>query len=181
LLPIGGNLGNLSQPVDLHVFQDNGQWYGFTVNAENNSITRFNFTNSFNNTPTGTNLGNIGNLSYPTGIYAINDNGNWKVFIVNAGQQHPYRRQLFFVKTDFGSSLLNTPTGVNLGNPGNMLRHPRDLTILKFCGQITGFAVNGEINSDNIVKIDFNNDLNRCAGNVITGKYRQPEFPAFDQ
>lgn len=80
-----GNIGNMSQPIDLHVFKEGNNWYGFTVNAENNTITRFNFTNGFNNTPTAQNLGNIGNLSYPTGIYAINDNGFWRAFIVNGG------------------------------------------------------------------------------------------------
>jgi hypothetical protein len=80
-----GNLGNMLLPLDLHVFKEGINWYGFTVNGENNTITRFNFTNSFNNTPTAINLGNIGNLSYPTGIYAINDNGFWRVFVVNGG------------------------------------------------------------------------------------------------
>lgn len=63
-----GNVGNLWQPLDLHVFKENNSWYGFTVNAENNTITRFNFTNSFDNTPTAINLGGFGMLNYPTGI-----------------------------------------------------------------------------------------------------------------
>lgn len=154
-----GNIGNLLNPIDLHVFQESGNWYGFTVNAENNTITRFNFTNSFDNTPTAINLGNIGNLSYPTGIYAINDNNNWRVFIVNAGNNSRTGGPYSLTRLDFGSSLLNTPAGVNLGNPGNFLNHPRDLTIMKFCGQIIGFAVNGAIGSNDIVKMDFNSDL----------------------
>ena len=66
--PVGtnwGNIGNLAYPVDLHLFQENGGWYGFTVNAQNNTITRFNFSNSFTNVPTGVNLGNLGGLNYP--------------------------------------------------------------------------------------------------------------------
>lgn|GEM_PF-470672 len=154
-----GNLGNMNQPIDLHVFQENSNWYGLTVNADNNSITRFEFTNSFNNTPTGTNLGNIGNLAYPTGIFAINDNGVWRAFITNAGDKSRAGGVFSLTRLDFGSSLLNVPTGVNLGNPGNVLQHPRDISIIKSCGQIIGFAVNGHLNDRSLVKLDFNNNL----------------------
>lgn len=172
-----GNIGNLSQPVDLHVFQENGHWYGFTVNAENNTITRFDFTTSFNNIPTAVNLGNIGNLSYPTGIFAINDNNYWRVFIVNGGNNSRTNGVFSLTRLDFGSSLLNTPTGVNLGNPNNMLKHPRDLTIMKFCGQIIGFAVNGLLGSDDIVKMDFNNDLSSVPTTTSLGNVGGLSFP----
>jgi gliding motility-associated-like protein len=148
-----GNLGNMEQPIDLDLFQENNNWFGFTVNAVNNTITRFNFTNSFDNTPTATNLGNIGGLNYPTGIYTINDNGNYRVFITNAGNQPSLTR------LDFGSSLLNTPAGINLGNPGNILLTPRDLTIMRSCGQIVAFVVNGQPGFSNISSYNFNNDL----------------------
>jgi gliding motility-associated-like protein len=151
-----GNIGNLFQPIDLHVFEDNGHWYGLTINAENNTITRFDFTTSFNNVPTGTNLGNIGGLNYPTGIYALNDDGLWKVFIVNGGRDGTGGSALSsLTRLDFGSSLLNTPVGTNLGNPNNMLKHPRDITIIKICGDVFGFAVNGGLNSEDLIKMDF--------------------------
>lgn len=172
-----GNLGNMSQPIDLHVFKENTNWYGFTVNAENNTITRFSFTSSFNNTPTAVNLGNIGNLSYPTGIYAIDDNGFWRVFVVNAGNNTRSSGTFSLTRLDFGSSLLNTPTGVNLGNPGNMLQHPRDLTIMKMCNQIVGFAVNGHLNNSNLIKLDFNNDLSSVPTASSFGNFGSLSFP----
>ncbi|AXY74005.1 hypothetical protein D3H65_08415 [Paraflavitalea soli] len=172
-----GNLGNMDQPIDLHVFQENNNWYGLTVNANNNSITRFNFTNSFNNTPTGTNLGNIGNLAYPTGIFAINDNGIWRAFITNAGDITRSGGVFSLTRLDFGSSLLNTPTGVNLGNPGNVLQHPRDLTIMKSCGQIIGFAVNGHVNDRSLVKLDFNNNLSSIPTANSLGNIGNLGFP----
>lgn len=172
-----GNIGNLNQPIDLHVFKEGNNWYGFTVNAENNTITRFNFTNSFNNTPTGTNLGNIGNLAYPTGIYAINDNGNWRVFITNAGDNTRNSGVFSLTRLDFGNSLLNSPTGVNLGSLGGVLQHPRDLTILKSCGQIIGFAVNGHLNDRSLVKLDFKNDLSATPLAVSLGNIGNLSFP----
>jgi len=172
-----GNVGNLDQPIDLHIFQDGNNWYGFTANSENNTITRFNFTNSFNNTPTAVNLGNIGNLSYPTGIYATNDNGFWRVFVVNGGNNSTVNGTWSLSRLDFGNSLLNTPTGVNLGNPGNTLAHPRDITIIKSCGQIIGFVTNGNPSFNNIVKLDFNNNLSSTPSGVSLGNIGNLNFP----
>ena len=154
-----GNIGNLYQPIDLHLFKEGNNWYGFTVNAENNTITRFDFTSSFDNTPTAVNLGNLGNLAYPTGLYAINDAGNWMVFITNAGDRTRTGGVSSITRLDFGGSLLNTPTAVNLGNLNNTLGHPRDLTILRSCDQIVGYVVNGNPGYPDIVKTDYNNTL----------------------
>jgi gliding motility-associated-like protein len=178
--PVGtnwGNLGNLDNPHELHVFQAGSSWYGLTVNAQNNTITRFNFTSSFDNVPTGTNLGNVGILSYPTGIHAINDNGNWRVFIVNGGNNSRTNGTFSLSRLDFGNSLLNIPIGVNLGNPGNFLKHPRDFTILKQCGQIIGYAINALIGSYEIVKMDFNNDLTSIPIMMSIGNIGNLNFP----
>lgn len=172
-----GNIGNLNQPIDLHVFKEGNNWYGFTVNAEGNTITRFNFTNSFDNTPTAVNLGNIGGLLYPTGIYAINDNGFWRVFITNAGDNQRIGTFSSLTRLDFGASLLNTPAGVNLGNPGGVLKHPRDFTIMKFCGQILGFAVNGNPSANDIVRLNFNNDLATAPTLTSLGNLGALNFP----
>jgi len=172
-----GNIGNFNQPVDLHVFKEGNIWYGFAVNAEDNTITRFNFTNSFNNTPTATNLGNVGGLLYPTGIYAINDNGFWRVFITNAGDNMRNGTQSSLTRLDFGSSLLNTPTGVNLGNPGGQLKHPRDFTIMKFCGEIVGFAVNGNPAANNLVRLNFGNSLTTTPTITSLGNTGSLDFP----
>jgi gliding motility-associated-like protein len=170
-----GNIGNMSQAIDLHVFKEGDNWYGLTVNAENNTITRVNFTTSLSNTPTAENLGNIGNLSYPTGIYAINDGGFWHVFVVNAGD--PAKGiPSSLTRLDFGTSLLNTPTGTNLGNPGNFLKQPRDLTIMRQCGQIVGFAMNGERPGD-LVKMDFRNNLQATPDLVSFGNIGDFDFP----
>lgn len=172
-----GNLGNMAQPLDLHVFQENGSWYGFTVNGDNNTITRFNFTNSFNNVPTAVNLGNVGGLAYPTGIYAIKDNTTWRVFITNGGNNSRANGAWSLTRLDFGTSLLNVPTGVNLGNPGGVLQHPRDLTILKSCGETIGFAVNGAFGSNDIVKINFQNNLTGIPLLTSLGNIGNSSFP----
>ncbi|MGC4103698.1 PKD domain-containing protein [Ferruginibacter sp.] len=141
-----GNIGNMLQPLDLHVFKEGNEWYGLTVNGENNTITRFSFSSSFNNQPTAVNLGGFGMLDYPTGIYAINDNGSWYVFVTNNGSTSR------LVRLNFGNSLLNTPTATNLGPIGTQ-NGLRDLVIVKYCDEITGFAVNASANS--IFRLNF--------------------------
>jgi gliding motility-associated-like protein len=131
-----GNIGTLNSPHDLHVFKENNNWYGLTVNADNNTVTRFDFTNSFNNTPTGVNLGGFGLLGYPDGIFAINDNGFWRVFVTSNNSNSR------LVRLDFGTSLLNTPSAVDLGSVGNT-NGLRDLTLIKYCDQVVGFGING--------------------------------------
>ena len=70
-----GNIGGLSFPHDLFITEDGNNFYGFTVNINDNTITRFDFGNDLSNQPTGTNLGNIGNLNYPCGFSFVNSNG----------------------------------------------------------------------------------------------------------
>ncbi|MFT3702314.1 MAG: gliding motility-associated C-terminal domain-containing protein [Agriterribacter sp.] len=173
-----GNIGNMYQPIDLHVFKEGNNWFGLTVNAESNTLTRFNFTSSFDNVPTGTNLGNVGGaFAYPTGVYAIENNGDWKVFVVNGGDRTRSSGVYSLVRLDFGSSLLNTPTAVNLGNPGNLLQHPRDISIMKSCDQIIGFAVNGHFNNSDIIKLDFGNDLSAVPEAGSLGNIGNLSFP----
>ncbi len=136
---------------DLYMFVDNaGVWHGFTVNTDNSTITRFNFTNSFNNTPTAVNLGNIGNLTGPTGICAINDNGNWYAFVTNANSNT-------LTRLDFGNSLFNTPTGINLGNVGNLFHVPWDIQVIKYCGELIAYVINADQSYNNLIKLNFAN------------------------
>lgn len=166
-----GNIGNLNYPIDLHVFQEDNEWYGFTVNALNNTITRFNFGTSFENTPTAVNLGNFNSLDYPNGIFAINENGNWHVFITNGVDYGTITR------LDFGNSLLNNPVAVNLGNPGNTLDRPRDIYIIKYCSETVGFIVNGGDNANNLVKLNFTNGLEGIPTGTLLGNIGGFDLP----
>jgi gliding motility-associated-like protein len=166
-----GNIGNLAYPVDLHIFNENEIWFGFTVNAENNTITRFRFGADFTTIPTAVNLGSFNNLDFPTGIYTINDNGGWHLFITNGVDNGTITR------LDFGSSLLNTPTAFDLGTLGGVLKRPRDLTIIKLCNEIIGFVVNGAEGFNDIIKLNFNNGIINIPDAVSLGNQGQLDFP----
>lgn len=147
-----GNIGNLSYPHDLYVFNDNGNWYGFTVNYNNSTITKFDFTSSFSNTPTAINLGNVGNLSGPTGLHAINDNGNWHLFVTNAFSSS-------LTRLDFGTSLLNVPSGQNLGNIGGVFHTCWDIYTMKFCGETVAFVINANQSYNDLIRLNFGGSL----------------------
>jgi gliding motility-associated-like protein len=155
-----GNIGNLAYPTDLYIFKENNAWYGFTVNAASNTITRFSFGTSFSNKPTATNLGNVGNMLWPSGVFAIKLDNNWHVFVCNANSSTISR-------LDFGTSLLNKPTGVDLGNVSGLLNHCRDLTIVNDCDHLSGLIANGDGND--ILKMEF-------AGNSITGAIKATSY-----
>lgn len=142
-----GNIGDMDYPHDLFIFQEGNQWYGLTVNLRSNTITKFEFGPNFSDLPVAINLGNIGSLNLPSGICPINDNGVWRVFVSNFGNSTLSR-------LDFGSSMLMTPSGVNLGNIGNALNNPRDLFIMKYCDKLVGFLVNG--GPGDLVRLTFN-------------------------
>lgn len=166
-----GNIGDLAQPIDLYLFKEGDEWHGFTVNGQNNTVTRFAFTNSFENVPIGINLGNLGKLHYPTGIFVMNDNGSWHMFITNGWDNSSISR------LDFGSSLLNSPTAINLGNIGNTLRRPRDLYIIKFPNEIVGYVVNGRTDANDIVRLDFKNGLDQAPVAQSLGNFGNFNFP----
>ena len=164
-----GNIGNLSYPHDLYVFNANGLWYGLTANFSNNTVTRFELGASLASTPTAVNLGNIGNLNGPTGIQAINDNGVWRVFVTNALSST-------LTRLDFGSSLLNTPTGVNLGNPNNAFTTSWDIYVLKYCGENEAYVINANGAYD-IVKLDFGSSLANTPTAISLGNQGSLDFP----
>ncbi|MRG44891.1 T9SS type B sorting domain-containing protein [Chitinophaga sp. SYP-B3965] len=133
-----GNIGGMAYPTDLFIFQEGGRYYGFTNNFENSTITRLDFGTDFSNPPTGVNMTSFGGLlNRPSGIFAVQENGNWYIMVTNEGSNK-------LVRLNFGPSLLNNaPTTTDLGNPGGVFNHPRDISIVKECGQTMAVVVNG--------------------------------------
>jgi len=143
-----GNIGSLDSPMDLFMFEENNNWYGYTVNFNSNTITRFNFGNSLNNRPHGLNLGNIGNLDGPGGFIPWREDNNWYIFIANLNSNRISR-------LDFGSSLFNIPAGENIGGE-EFLYQPFDLVLSKDCDIIFGYVFNSR---NEVVRLDFNEGI----------------------
>jgi gliding motility-associated-like protein len=145
------NIGNMDYPGDLFAFSEGNNWYVLTTNNTNNTLMRYNLTNNLTNPITAINLGNIGGLlKSVSGINVINDNGFWRLFIINQNANPN------IVRLDFGNSLLNTPTAVDLGNPNNILKAPRDILLTNTCNGIVGYIVDGIGGADNnLIRLNF--------------------------
>jgi gliding motility-associated-like protein len=170
--PTASNMGNISGLMSyshtIYTFNEAGNWYTLMLNSDISTMLRLDFGNSLSNPPTAVDLGNIGNLDGPVGFYPIQENGNWSVFVVNKNSNSLSR-------LDFGSSLLNTPTGVDLGNIGSTMDAPRSITIIRDCDQVFGFLVN-EI-PDDIVRLTFPAGLLGKPSAVSLGNIANFSFP----
>jgi gliding motility-associated-like protein len=144
-----GNIGELSYPIDLFMYKENSTWTGLTVNYTNSTLSRLVFNDGLENPPVGENLGNPADLNKPCGLHALLENGNWYVFVTNFGSNTLSR-------LDFGSSLRNVPSGVNLGGSGT-LSSPFDLTMIRDCERIFGLVVNHY--PSEVVRIDFGDNI----------------------
>ncbi|HMN32108.1 MAG TPA: gliding motility-associated C-terminal domain-containing protein [Chitinophagaceae bacterium] len=150
------DLGNLSglliNPQDLFVFTEAGQWYAFTNSGFTGNLIRIDFgANITNTTPVLTNLGNPGTLSFPTGFWPVYDGSDWYLFVVNRLTQTVSR-------LDFGSSLLNPCVETNLGDFGGIFNNPRDIVIIKDCGNYYGYVTNEASNS--LIMLTFTGAIN---------------------
>jgi gliding motility-associated-like protein len=149
--PVVTNLGNsgdfLDYPIDLYITYESGNWVGFTVNYDSNTLVRMNFGNSLMNIPVIENLGNFG-FNNPCGILPINDNGTWHIFVSNFSSHE-------ITRLDFGGSLLSAPGSASIGD-NTVLNNPFDLTIIRDCENTYGFVLN---RYNDIVRMVFNNGL----------------------
>ncbi len=163
-----GDIGGLNLPHDLFIGMEGGNYYGFAINVNDNTLTRLSFGPDFNSTPTGINMGNIGGINYPAGLTFVNYNSNWYCFIAN-------RDANSLTRLDFGNSLLNTPTGGDIGNPGSLLSYPRDVSLFTTCDGVYGFVVNEQ--SNELIKLNFGNDPTSNPAATDLGNVGNLSFP----
>ena len=151
--PVASDMGNfnLDYPVDLYILQEGDNWYGFTVNYNTNRITRFDFGNDLSNlVPVTRTFSDLMGLNGPTGLFPIQENGIWYLFVSNNLSHEIIRMEL-------GPSLTGYPTPTNIGDPG-ILAFPFDLTILRDCEGLFGFVLN---RFNDIVRMEFNQGIDQ--------------------
>lgn len=93
---------SLNRPFDVEVVSDQGEWYGFVLGYQSNSISRVDYGLNLRNTsPTELDLGNPGNfLNNPTSIKVIKQGANWFALIYSQGNRS-------VILLSFGSSIEN--------------------------------------------------------------------------
>ena len=164
--PVSVNLGQLASSNHLEgiqIIEDNGNWYGFMVGGIGNqsSLIRLEFPNGLSNNPVVTDLGNIGNLSYPIDFFLYRENGLWTGFTAN------YTTSTL-TRLSFTNGPENAPQGENLGNIGS-LNEPCGIHAIRENGNWYLFITN--FGSSTLSRLDFGNSLQNAnpAGTNLGG------------
>lgn len=113
----------ITEPYDLHPFEQDGKHFFLSVNYNNGKILRYSFDNSHANTPTITDLGNFGVITRPLGVGLWKESNNVYALVATESGS--------FFRLDFGNSITNTPavtqiTGVSGLNDHRHIRITRD-------------------------------------------------------
>jgi len=150
------NLG-MYNPKDFVLLHENDTWVGFAANAQNNMITRLNFSNSLENSPVAAQV-HFPKLDYPTGIFVLDDAGVKRMYVINAGSESRTNGDYSLIRLDFSGLLDDTPQLTDLGNISNLMQAPRDLHILTLCDNIYGLVLNADPSYNNFMHLNFLGD-----------------------
>jgi hypothetical protein len=150
-----GNFGNLvpQRTTGIDFYKDNGNWVAFLIGGigVNSNLLRLDFGSALSNSPTSTNLGDLSGLIIsPQDIHFFKENGNYFAYYFNglSGNQ---------MRLDFGNSVNNTPSVVDLGSFGGIFSFPAAIEIVEQFGSKYAFVVNRL--SGDIVRMDYGTSL----------------------
>jgi PKD repeat protein len=136
----------LNYPTGINVVNDNGKFYVFVTVSLDNTIARLDFGNSLLNNPVVVNLGNPGNTqTWARDLYIMKFCSSIVGFVVNASSGGPYPNQL--IRLDFNNNIEGIPSGISLGNIGN-LNLPHSISkIFRVGDNLYSFIVNADNNT----------------------------------
>ena len=129
---------------------DGSDWVGFCTNFPAQTITRFAWGTSLASIPALTDFGNVGGLTRPMQPALIQDSSGWHMFVSNTTS---------ISQLKFGNSLMNMPTGVNLGNL-QWITDNRGASTHMQCGNPYVLVSNHDVVLNQIFLIHFKNGLN---------------------
>jgi gliding motility-associated-like protein len=155
---IVGSITNLYMAHGLQIIKEGTTWLGFITSSLSNNLVRLNFGTSLANTPTEINFGNVGGFISAGPSCLVQENGLWWM-LVNNGANYGSLSRLYF-----GTSLFNTPTGQNLGNPGGY-NGVSALTLIRDCDLTSGYFANYLVDGQ-LGKLTFSGGV----GGTITGQ-----------
>jgi gliding motility-associated-like protein len=127
----------------LDLFYEGGNWIGFVTCSWGNRLVRLNFGNSLLNSPVLTDLGTPGAMNMPTTFCIIKESGSWTGIVVNYGDNT-------LTRFSFGSSLLNPPDGVNLGNVCPSIT-AAGIALIRDCENTVGYQLNTSVTSPDLI------------------------------
>lgn len=157
-VPTGSNLGSglgFSNPSDMELARQDGNYYGFVVNKATSELMRLDFGTDLSSLPEVVNFGNMLNTipEQATSLFLTRDNDNWHLFI--GGGSNPGNSSM--ARIDFGTSLTNTPSSVNFGNLDGELRGPCGIFVARENDNYYGFVLNNSAGT--ISRLEFGDNI----------------------
>lgn len=158
------NPTSVQRPFGFETVFDGTNWYGFLTDLSGpsggtaNSLLRLDYGSSLSNTPTTTNLGNIGGIvKGSVGLAIIKDNGNWYGLIANSGNSN-------VVRLSFGNSLTNTPTADAINDASIQTAYHLDLVYdgSKYVAVVVNYG-------KHLTIMDFGNSMSNTPTFTSTG------------
>ena len=165
-VPTFTNLGTIGgkmppSPNALYIIRDTakGNWHVFILGGTDfasSTLTRVDFGTSLTNDgPNIANMGNVrGTMNVPTGLFIAKQNGLWRGWCVNAGDNSI----TFF---DFYDNISYTPIPQNLGNINGSFNVPSDLAGIFDNGSWYLFVTNEFDNT--MARVDLGANLDNIA------------------
>lgn len=106
------------------------------------------------------------------GYKAVFDDGQYHAFVPS------FAGNILF-RLDFGSSLNNTPTVVNLGNPGNLLNKPQSIDVLEVDGSWYAF-IGHDTPGQGVIQLNFGPTLTNFPAAKNLGDFGFPTRVYYD-
>lgn len=178
------NISGLNYPNCIKVICYQGNYYSFITNFGSNYITRLDFGNSLNNTPTVVQLPSNSLLSNGVqSINAVQENNKWLLFVVLSNPNSLVRIELDSINqnnnliyTNFSISGMNGSNSLKLMNHFGVMANVSDdkLVVIDFNGSylnspITSNLISTGIPSNNSLDLIF--DWSNCSYYAFLGSY----------
>lgn len=119
-----GNIGGVvNGPKTIKLIKDKEKWYGFLINYGGSNLVRLDFGTNLNNTPTGTNIGNLDGWNTLRGIDIQPAGVNWVIAVSSFNNDKltiiKLKDSITYVptssdKVSISNSLINGPMGIDL-------------------------------------------------------------------
>lgn len=145
VVDLGNPGGLLNGAYDFRMHRENNNWYALVANTASNSLLRLSFGSDLNNMPVGQNMGSLGVLNTPNGIFLLSIGSSLFAFVTNGGPAAE------IVRIEFGNSIENSPsvsTFSVIGGSGL-----RGISIIQECDRWFGLVTS--YNNGKVFWLDF--------------------------
>ncbi|MBX2917500.1 MAG: PKD domain-containing protein [Cyclobacteriaceae bacterium] len=136
-------------PFGVEMVSQNGRYYGFYTTRGNQKLTRLDFGTDVNSVPLSFDLGNLGTQNFASSamlsIVIVREGENFIGFIID------YFNRIY--RIDFGTSITNTPTNVEIVYSEGHLNSPIDIAYVNDAGANVLLVTNS--GNDKLVRLNF--------------------------